>query len=487
MRTALSATLLSLLAASARADDWPQSRKDAQNSAFIELRAPKGSRPRPWTFEGSGRVYGYEPGLTVWSPPALAEVEGRAVLAVGSYDRSVYALDASTGEVLWKYTTGGPVYSAPVVWRGEEGMVVFASSADRLVYALDAASGKRLWSHSVEAFRPTLGGARLSSPCVGLAGGRPALFVGHWVWDRSLGQSLQRGALTALEPKEGKPLWTLPLGDNELAAPIFASAAGRPLLFVTSSNGNLYAVDPDAGRLLWSHTELDAVRSPAAFVPERAPAVLVASKFGTVRALEPLDGRERWRFKAGDRITGAPSVARIDGRLLVVVPSYDRHLYALDAGNGEVLWRHKAKGGFYSSVAIGGEPRVVLASAWDHMLHAAWARDGQPRFSVFTGRPLWDVSGLDDSNWSSPILGRIQGEEVAFAGGYDGVLRSLPLELPIGAAGERSDLWFWLSFPLALGPLAGLAVWLTRRDRRLRRQAGLRYASGAARGPGGGA
>ena len=41
----------------------------------------------------------------VWSSPAVAN----GVVYVGSYDKNVYALDASTGAKLWSYTTGGYV------------------------------------------------------------------------------------------------------------------------------------------------------------------------------------------------------------------------------------------------------------------------------------------------------------------------------------------------------------------------------------------
>ncbi|MHB8878496.1 MAG: outer membrane protein assembly factor BamB family protein, partial [Myxococcaceae bacterium] len=199
MRTALIAALL------LSAADWPMSRGDAQNTAAVELEV-KGA-PRPWTFDGSGRVFGFEPGMTVWSSPAVAEVGGRALLAVGSYDHSVYGLDASSGELLWKFATGGPVYSAPVIWAEGGRTLVIAASSDRLVYALDAATGRQAWVHAVEDFRPTLGGARLSSPCMGTAAGQDAVFVGRWVWDRSLANPLQQGGVTALSAADGKALW----------------------------------------------------------------------------------------------------------------------------------------------------------------------------------------------------------------------------------------------------------------------------------------
>ncbi|MBI5479760.1 MAG: PQQ-binding-like beta-propeller repeat protein [Deltaproteobacteria bacterium] len=465
------------------AGDWPQDRRDAHNTGMADLVAPQSGPARPWTFDGSGRIWGYEPGITTWTSPALAVVEGRAVVAVGSYDHNVYCLDAATGERRWKFTTGGSVLGTPAIWHDGGRAWLFATSSDRLVYGLEAGSGRQLWVHSAQEFRPTLGGARLSSPAVGETAGRPAVFVGTWVWDSSLASNLQRGALVALGARDGKPLWRRDLGDNQLTAPVHVRAGGRGWVLVGSSNGSLYAVDADDGTVQWQRAELDAIRSQPAVWEGRGsgaasdgPFVVMASKYGTVRALRLRDGQERWSYKTGDRVTGSPAVAEVGGRSLVVVGSYDRVLYALDAASGTVVWRYTARGGVYSSPGIAlvaGRP-MVLAAAWDNTLHAVSLRDGGLLFQTFTGRPLWTVAGLDESNWSSPAAARVNGAWMAFVGSYDGTLRGLPLdESGRTPAPLRSNLWFWLSFPIALVPFGALAVLLTRLERgrqRRRRQ-----------------
>ena len=159
--------------------DWPQSRHDARNGAATELAAPKSGAPRARSFDGSGRTWRFEPGMTAWTSAALGVVDDRAVVAVGSYDHMIYVLDAANGELLWKQATGGPFYGAPILWGDGDHVVLFAASGDRLLYALDAASGRQLWVHSVEQYRPTLGGARLAAPCIGRAQGHDAVFVAH--------------------------------------------------------------------------------------------------------------------------------------------------------------------------------------------------------------------------------------------------------------------------------------------------------------------
>ena len=59
---------------------------------------------------------------------------------MGSDDWFIYALDASTGGLLWSYETGGNVHSAPTV----VGDVVYFGSWDNSVYALDASTGDLL-------------------------------------------------------------------------------------------------------------------------------------------------------------------------------------------------------------------------------------------------------------------------------------------------------------------------------------------------------
>ncbi|HEY5282721.1 MAG TPA: PQQ-binding-like beta-propeller repeat protein [Polyangia bacterium] len=464
------ALLLSDWAFASECQVWSQSRCDAQNQAAIELRTLPGPPPHAWSFDGSGRVWGYEPGLTVWSSPALDVAGDHPIVVAGNYDHTLYCLDAATGESLWKFTTGGPIYAAPVFYRDGARQMLFAASNDRIVYALDPVQGRQIWVHAVEDFRPSLGGARLAAPCVGGVGDRDdAVFVPYWIWDRSLGNSMQRGGVVALSVEDGRPLWRVDLGDSELTAAIFVRLQGRGTLFLGSSSGNLYALAASNGQVLWKRAELDCVRSPPALVATgQGPMLVTGSKFGTVRGLDAKSGVERWQFRTGDRITGSPAV--LGGtHPSVFVGSYDRRLYAIGATDGSQIWQDLGRGGFYSSPAViaeGSEP-MVLATAWDHMLHANDLVRGTPIFTAFTGRPLWNVGGMDDSNWSSPAAARIRGRWMAFVGSYDGVLRALPLEAADRSAPElRSNLWFWLSFPIVLLPFAGLAVLLTQRERR---------------------
>jgi outer membrane protein assembly factor BamB len=106
-------------------------------------------------------LWKYTTGGQVWSSPAVAN----GVVYVGSYDNYVYALKASTGALLWSYTTGSGVWSSPAVANG----VVYVGSWDNNVYALKASTGARLWKYTTGAWVE-------SSPAV--ANG--VVYVGSW-------------------------------------------------------------------------------------------------------------------------------------------------------------------------------------------------------------------------------------------------------------------------------------------------------------------
>ena len=96
---------------------------------------------------------------TLWKINTGSQVGSPVVVGgliyVGSYDRKIYALDASNGDLVWNFTTGGPVYSSAAVDDG----IVYIGSRDHNIYALDALTGNMIWNY-------TTGGYVDSSPAV---------------------------------------------------------------------------------------------------------------------------------------------------------------------------------------------------------------------------------------------------------------------------------------------------------------------------------
>jgi len=80
--------------------DWPMSRRGPTNQASIQLETAEKDLPRAWTFSLDRHVWGFLPGMTVFSSPALSVVDGQAVIAFGAYDNNVYLRSAITGAEL---------------------------------------------------------------------------------------------------------------------------------------------------------------------------------------------------------------------------------------------------------------------------------------------------------------------------------------------------------------------------------------------------
>jgi len=128
--------------------DWAQFHSSASRSGLnpyenVLSRTTAGNLGLRWRyFAGS---------LGVASSPAVAN----GMVYAGSDDGSVYALNASTGALLWQFTTGNTVESSPAVANG----MVYVGSDDFNVYALNASTGAKLWQF-------TTGNVVESSPAV---------------------------------------------------------------------------------------------------------------------------------------------------------------------------------------------------------------------------------------------------------------------------------------------------------------------------------
>ena len=111
----------------ATAGDWPTFRHDPGRSGATPGHVAAGLKQN-WRTRLDGRL------------SALTVAAGR--LFVASIDtHTIYALDESTGQTLWSYTTGGRVDSPPTYFKG----LVLFGSADGYVYALRADDGALAW------------------------------------------------------------------------------------------------------------------------------------------------------------------------------------------------------------------------------------------------------------------------------------------------------------------------------------------------------
>ena len=161
------------------------------------------------------------------------------VVYVGSWDSYFYAIDAETGLEKWSLKTGEDpaihnqvgFQSSPAVVDG----VVYVGCRDAHVYAIDAATGRKKWDY------PTSKSWVIGTPAVRDG----VVFVG----------TSDSSRFIALDAKNGRLKWNF-----DAKAYVFSSPAiAGDLAYFGSHNGRLYAVNVKTGTLVWEF-ETDAAK-----------------------------------------------------------------------------------------------------------------------------------------------------------------------------------------------------------------------------------
>ena len=149
------------LTSSLFAADWPTYRTDASRSGYTSETIPNQLRQR-WAFRlpSGPRIAWPNSERMEYDRAFQPIIVGDLVLFGSSADDQVYAIEAQSGRVKWRFFTGGPVRFAPVAWKDR----VFVVSDDGHLYALALADGKVLWKHRAgPAGRQVLGNERMIS------------------------------------------------------------------------------------------------------------------------------------------------------------------------------------------------------------------------------------------------------------------------------------------------------------------------------------
>jgi outer membrane protein assembly factor BamB len=171
----------------------------------------------------------FKTGDVVHASPAIAD----GTLYVGSWDSHFYALDAASGALKWKFKTGedpdihnqvGIQSSAAV-----SGGVVYFGCRDSKFYAVDAATGKERWSFSNK------GSWVIASPAV--------------VDAKVYFATSDTGLFHALDAKSGAPVFSLDFKHW----PLFSSPAiAGDTAYIGSHQGKLYAINLKTQKLSWT-------------------------------------------------------------------------------------------------------------------------------------------------------------------------------------------------------------------------------------------
>ncbi len=264
---------------------------------------------------------------------------------VGSDDNYLYALDAATSVLKWRYKTGRGIRSSPAVYNG----TVYVGSTDNYLYALDADIGALTWYYKI-------GNEIWSSPAVY----NDTVYLGSNDY-----------YLYALDADTGTLKWRYKTGSSISSSP----AVYNGTVCVGSDDNYLYALDTATGTLKWRYKTGNYVRaSPTVY----NGTVYVGSDDNYLYALNAATGTLKWRYKTGDSIWSSSAV--YNGT--VYVGSWDRYLYALDADTGTLKWRYETSSIFDSSPAVYNG--TVYVGSFDSSLYALDAYTGKRQWSYDT-------------------------------------------------------------------------------------------------------
>ena len=285
----------------------------------------------------------YATGAFVESSPAVVN----GVAYIGSDDGNLYALNASTGERLWSFSTGSvqPILDAPAVADG----VVYIGSYDGILYAVNANTGQRLWSFATGS-NPVVGPPTVIDGVVYVSGGIPE-------------------TLYALNASTGKMLWS----DGNFVGGWDSAAVANGVVFIGSFDNNLRAINATTGAVLWSYPIADGFLDSSPAVADGV--VYVGSFDGTVYAVRASTGARLWNYQTGSFITSSPAVA--GG--VVYIGSWDDAVYALNAQTGARIWSFTTGDSVESSPAVANG--VVYVGSDDFNLYALNAKDGHELWS----------------------------------------------------------------------------------------------------------
>ncbi len=260
-----------------------------------------------WKFATGGErrfaarhLHGSLPAAEVMPDPFDVFLSSPALVAdlvyFGSGDGNVYALEAASGKVRWRFRTGNVVHASPALANG----LVYVGSWDSYFYALDAASGRMRWRFKTGEDPGINNQVGIQSSAV-VAG--DSVYFG-----------CRDSNLYALDAASGAKRWAFSTrGSWVIGSP--AVRDGR-VYFATSDSGLVQAVDVKSGALVFS---LSFNHWPMFSSPALAGHYLyIGSHMGQLLAVDLERRAPAWSFLTDGAHANAAALTKPDG-----TPNYE--------------------------------------------------------------------------------------------------------------------------------------------------------------------
>lgn len=196
---------------------------------------------------------------------------------------------------------------------------------------------------------------------------------------------LYSNALRAIDLKTGRPLWSF-IADDDIP---FSPAVFGNTVFVTSSDGRLYALDKTTGVKQWEYrVENFFSMATSPFVFNKT--VYFGSRDTYLYAVNASSGKLRWKFKTAGGIDSSPVVVNSG----ILFGSFDGNFYAVNSHTGKEKWKYSTGGKIIGSPAESGG--IVYFGSTDGFLYAVRGNNGKLLWKTQTNGPIETTPTITD-------------------------------------------------------------------------------------------
>ena len=294
----------------------------------------------------------------------------RGTIYVGSYDKSLYALEAKNGDLKWRFDTKGGVVTRPIVADN----LLYFGSEDGCLYCINKDTGQQMWIYKTDG--PIRSSPRIAEGQIYFGSDDQKMYaiklLSHQlIWSAKAGGAVRSSPFLSLmsiyfgsEANEficanyrGQIEWRF-----FTKKPVTSSGnVNDGVAYFSSLDGFVYALDAKTGWVIWRYRMAKGSVSSPLVLGER---VFVGSADGNIYCLERTRAQEIWHFQTGFQVSSSPVV---DDDVLYC-GSTDGKFYALDVKTGHLKWSYSTLGPITGSAAIG--ERLVYFGSHDKNLYA---------------------------------------------------------------------------------------------------------------------
>jgi outer membrane protein assembly factor BamB len=292
-------------------------------------------------------------GAALDSSPVISN----GVVYIGSADKNLYAVNATTGALLWKNLTGGSIASSPAVSNG----IVYFGSTDTNVYALDASTGAQVWTYNAVNYiysSPTIANNTVYIPTI--------------------------TTLYKLNAATGALLQSKSIGTNVYSTP----AITNDFVYVGSSTPAFYGIDvSDLGWHYGFYPPNNVISSPSV--------VNDIIYFGSGRHVYALNASDNmvpiWDFNDTYETAFYSTSPAVANGIVYVAGNGNNILRALNASTGAYVWNYTASAAVYTPSVANG---IVYFGCNDNNIYALNASTGAPYWTFPTGGFVNDAPSI---------------------------------------------------------------------------------------------